>query len=208
MCINNTRALGLGETVNYFFSRYNNHYGGYGIDRVTYLIRSKNVLINEYGSLVWEHSCVFQGYEACTTRFKHHLNNIFQCQEYLQKHKIAWSDMINIITSNNPSKILTSTTRNPLDVIKTCSYNNTYIKSYKTVFTISAALDFNFHHFIADSLSRLARYIPFLQKNKDIMIHIQDAQTKYKRKGKSIVKLFLIIQYTSIYYYYMGKIKA
>lgn len=38
---------------------------------------------------------------------------------------------------------------------------------------ITALWDFNYHHFMADSLARLIKYISFLRLNTDVMLHIR-----------------------------------
>lgn len=46
-------------------------------------------------------------------------------------------------------------------------------KIYNRVMVITALWDFNYHHFMADSLARLIKYISFLRLNADIMLHIR-----------------------------------
>ena len=45
--------------------------------------------------------------------------------------------------------------------------------TYDRVFVITSTWDHNFHHFIVDSLVRLARNYKFLMDNPDVYIHIR-----------------------------------
>ena len=62
---------------------------------------------------------------------------------------------------------------------RTCYHKTTVnVKHYKRVFVITAAWDFNFHHFLIDEFSRLSLSYDFLMKpeNRDIKIHIRRAE--------------------------------
>jgi len=62
------------------------------------------------------------------------------------------------------------------DILDQKELNGSYIyapKHYKRVFLITAMWDYNYHHFIADSLARLSRHLKFLQANPDIYIHLR-----------------------------------
>lgn len=55
----------------------------------------------------------------------------------------------------------------------TTATGNGCFRYFEKVFVITALWDDNYHHFLIDSLSRLARALPFLLDNSDIMIHIR-----------------------------------
>ena len=52
------------------------------------------------------------------------------------------------------------------------------------VFVISAIWDYNYHHFIHDSVARLIRFLPFLLENKDIFIHVREMEKKNNKMKK------------------------
>eukprot|EP01036_Dinobryon_divergens_P024614 gene24614-33082_t len=47
------------------------------------------------------------------------------------------------------------------------------LRYYEKVFVIAALWDHNYHHFLIDSLARIARALPFLLDHPDIMIYIR-----------------------------------
>ncbi len=53
---------------------------------------------------------------------------------------------------------------------KTLLYKPRY---FKRVFIVQNQWDYNYHHFLAESLSRLIRNVKFLRANPDIYIHIR-----------------------------------
>lgn len=67
-----------------------------------------------------------------------------------------------------------------------CGGNSKFVPTrYKRVFIISASWDHNYHHFLSDSLSKLARHIDFLQRNPDIRIHIRSYEQYSPNKSGS-----------------------
>jgi hypothetical protein len=57
------------------------------------------------------------------------------------------------------------------------------------VFVISSIWDYNYHHFIHDSVARLVRFLPFLLENEDIFIHVREMEkknNKMKRQTKGM----------------------
>lgn len=49
---------------------------------------------------------------------------------------------------------------------------------FNRVFVITAMWDYNYHHFLHDSVSRLIRFLPFLQENEDVHIHVREFEKK------------------------------
>ena len=54
-----------------------------------------------------------------------------------------------------------------------CSANNTAPLEVDRVFVLSNRWDFNFGHFLTDSLARLARHVKFLRENRDVLVHLR-----------------------------------
>lgn len=188
-CYNVTRALGEGKATNTFYTDFYK----YPIERVMYLLKGKNAFISDKGT-VWFECGHFQGREGCETRWDHVGNNwINDCTKIMKKQDKTFNQMMSSITeSSNPSA-------DNIELINACCFNNTAAKSYKRVFIITASIDSNFHHLIADQLGRIARYLPFLRSNPDIMIHVREWETYepgYRRQDYEIYLVSTSTVYT------------
>jgi hypothetical protein len=73
---------------------------------------------------------------------------------------------------------------------------------YGKVFTIPALWDYNYHHFIVDSLVRLSRNLRYLRSNKDILIHVRSYEeydpkysknAAFKEKAKRMREMFFTL---------------
>ena len=160
-CVEFTRLLGDGHIAQ-FYDRYKS------IERIFYLIRGTNALVYPSGSVMF--ACgTYQGKEACESRWDHDIvgwrNN---CKGGTNK-ELAWDQLLTDV--QNPVKT---------KVIEKCCHNKTTAKHVSKLFIASAVHDVNFHHLIADSLARLTRYLPFLRRNPDVMIHIRQWELYYR----------------------------
>ena len=76
---------------------------------------------------------------------------------------------------------------NPKGVIgHTSDQSNLCLRYYEKVFVITALWDQNYHHFMIDSLARIARALPFLLDHPDIMIHIRAYEHIYVQHISSV----------------------
>lgn len=122
----------------------------------------------------------FIGYESCENKWDQAKDWWSKCMKTFSKHSLLWQD-IWPDTASDPQKhhdamvqIRNCSIR--WDILDQPQLNGSYIyapKHYKRVFVISAVWDYNYHHFIADSLARMSRHLRFLQANPDVYIHLR-----------------------------------
>jgi hypothetical protein len=181
LCYNLTKELADGKITNHFYTDFYT----YPIERAMYMLKGKDAIISEIGT-VWFQCGYFQGKEGCETRFDQFSSDwINGCQNVMKQQSKSWKQLLStIIDISNPSTDHTQ-------LIKACCYNNTSAKAFKKVFVIDGAMDYNFHHFIADELARVARYLPFLRSNPDIMVHIR-AQDTFFTQSKQDYEIYLV----------------
>ena len=174
LCYNVTKTVGKGTANNDIYTTFYS----YPIERVMYLLKGNKAIISDNGA-VWFECGYFQGREGCETRFGSLVSGwVNKCQKEVERQKITWKTVsASIVKTDN-------LTPDDTKLIHSCCFNNTAAQSYKRVFVIDGAMDFNFHHFIADELGRIARYLTFLRSNPDIMVHIRDHETFYKHRRR------------------------
>ena len=125
-----------------------------------YVARASNAFIHETG--ITFISCgYYQPLEGCETIFKFIGKRWWaRCSGELAKLKTTWTDMI---TGNQSAA---------------CAEKGDVISKHDAVFVISAAWDYNYHHFLIDGVAKLIRNIDFLLENPSIKIHIRRAEVK------------------------------
>ena len=179
LCYNVTKTVGKGTANNDIYTTFYTH----PIERVMYLLKGKNAIVNDIGT-VWFECGHFQGIEACETRWGHIGNDwINKCYNVVKQQKKSWSELSATIVKTD------NLTPNDTKLINACCFNNTAAKYFKKVFVITASIDSNFHHLISDELGRIARSLPFLRKNPDIIIHVREWETVepgYRRQDYEI----------------------
>jgi hypothetical protein len=177
LCYNVTKTLADGKIANHFYTDFYT----YPIERVMYTLKGKDAIISDTG-VVWFQCGYFQGKEGCETRFGHHATDwINGCQNVMKQQSKSWKQLLSSIIN----------TSDHTQLIQACCYNNTAAKAYKKVFVIDGAMDFNYHHFIADELARIARYLPFLRNNPDIMVHIRAHDTFFNHR-RPVHEIYLV----------------
>lgn len=151
--------------------------------RQFYMLTTKNAFIHPTGMLGLP--CGYYiGLENCENRFVHvPLDWQWQskCVPYLktQKGEVEWQEMWNHATNQADGFTMENTTL--LD--EYCRYREDratkkertiFPRKYKKVFVMSALWDYNYHHFVADSLARGVHHYKFLRENVDVMIHLRE----------------------------------
>ena len=116
----------------------------------------------------------FQGAEGCETRWEDIAKKWWsRCTHYLSKNKLNWADLWRADTTNPAALKMFRACADDSDM--TVKNNITIVPvQHDTVYVVSALWDYNFHHFIADSLARLARNLKMLRSREDIKIHIRE----------------------------------
>lgn len=142
------------------------------IKRAFYVIHGRQAFVHPSGAVGF--SCgYYMGHEACENRWNYAENWYKPCKAMMDKHTFEWRQIFDKTASaNTTDHILNSgcSDRTDLGSPNKRTFN---ITRHNKVFTIPALWDYNYHHWIADSLARLAHNLRFLRANPDIMIHVR-----------------------------------
>lgn len=155
-CYNITMKMANGNVEN-LYEEFKKEY------RAFYVLNHDNAYIHATGS-VGVDCGYFQGVEGCETRWTQGELWWKKCSNKLNSLRLPWSTLWLDSEDASPSQ---------LEGINTCKVYNLVPKQYDDVFVIDALWDFNFHHFMADSIARLVRHIDFLRDHPEVMIHIR-----------------------------------
>jgi hypothetical protein len=162
MCIDASKVAGLKMTA--FYDR--------GIRNLEpfYIAVAKNVLIHPKGTFA--KACGYvQSFESCVGMFKFIGKRWFQqCRHNARTSGYRWNELWN----GSHTSVQT--------LLETCFPNGSTDGNagqihhppvrYARVFVITATWDYNYGHFLTDSLVRLVYSLDFLRANKDVKIHI------------------------------------
>jgi hypothetical protein len=200
-CVRLARLTGESAVEIYSKYRHNVEY---------YMIRSAHALIHETG-IVGLPCGYFQPTEGCETIFKFLGKKWWnKCHKSFADRGATWP-----LSWKNLPKARASPTANgsgtgaavdgdaedagdahtrallaPFNTSGCLDAVKTPLTRHRRVLVIAAAWDHNYHHFIVDSLSRLARSIAFLKANPDVKIHIRRADQYAKERRANVgVKL-------------------
>lgn len=139
-------------------------YDAYKRNADFYVINAVNAVIHEAG-IIGLPCGYFQPLEGCETIFKYIGRKWWnRCNDQFKKAKTEWPTY----WKEKDDK--------QLSIFNATGCRDQYkgaIQRYDKVFVITASWDHNYHHFMIDSLSRLARHVDFLRDNPDIKIHIR-----------------------------------
>jgi hypothetical protein len=170
-CINMTQLASNGK-IYAFYDSFKK------VDRAFYLSIIKNGFIHPSGAVM--SSCgYYQGEELCENRWDYAGKWNTDCKNTLKRMKLQWD---NAFFPTDPEKVIKE--KDYKNLINGCSdktdlgspgaENGQFlVTKEEKVFIISSLWDYNYHHFISDSLGRLARHYDFLKKHSDIKIHIR-----------------------------------
>jgi len=121
----------------------------------------KHAFIHDSGIVGLECGYI-QLHDGCETKFRFMGRKWNEkCRNNLAKNLISWASLYH---DKNKFMELCGTSNDPQQEIPA---------TYDRVFVITSTWDHNFHHFIVDSLVRLARNYKFLMDNPDVYIHIR-----------------------------------
>ena len=146
------------------------------VDRTFYLSVIQHGFIHPSGA-VMARCGYYMGEELCENRWDYARKWHDDCKEGLKKNAIEWdalfSDELQQMTPPKAwSKMIdTCTDRSDLGIPGKNGIFN--ITKEDKVFIISSLWDYNYHHFMVDSLARLARNYEFLKKFPLIKIHVR-----------------------------------
>lgn len=168
-CLNMTFTAAEGKPLSFYNSfRQPN--------RAFYTSTFNHAYIHPVGSVAT--SCgYFMGQECCEGRFNQAENWYNECKRHLQKLKLRWEALWD---DTLPIKVIKGLQRHCIDrsdiAIPFGAKNaSTYLprRVNEKVFVITALWDYNYHHFFADSLARLAHALPYLRAHPEVFIHIR-----------------------------------
>lgn len=144
------------------------------IHRTFYISRGRNAVVHPNGAVGF--ACGhFQAQEACETRWEQTDAWWTKCNTELSSAGLSWKSLWSATNSSEKA----------MAVIEACTIDQelgrrglnitTLFRPHKfrRVFVITALWDFNYHHFIADSLARLVRNLRFLLSEPDVYIHVR-----------------------------------
>ena len=175
MCVNISRTLGYGYTLNNIYEQFSK------ITCTSYLIEGRQGVIDKLGSVMF--SCgMYKGHEGGETRFSNSLDWAHKCRDYLKQSNVPWNTFFHQI--RNPDQ---------QDIIANCSSNKLPAIFHRKLFIMTAIWDMNFHHFLVDSLSRIARYLDFLRRHPEIMIHFRNFDPNTPTKSRDMILSLLRI---------------
>jgi hypothetical protein len=148
-----------------------------------YMLSSKEAFVHPTGMIGL--SCGYYiGLESCENRFSHIPGDWGwenKCVPYLRTEEgsRAWETLWKDVGS----KVDGVTMENQTLLDEYCRYREDrstpkertiFPRKYKKMFVMPALWDYNYHHFVADSLARGAHHYKFLRDNEDVMIHIRE----------------------------------
>lgn len=178
-CIKMTKISASGGKIYSFYENFRQ------IDRSFYLMQVFNGFVHPSGSVMTQCG-YYQGEESCENRWNQAKDWTKICHQWLHSSKIPWGGLFN--KSDMQGSHLQSFQETCLDHSEsgTPFKNSPQLRKIEKVFVISALWDYNYHHFVADSLARLAPVYRLLLEQEDIFIHIRSFEDYDRLYEKSI----------------------
>eukprot|EP01040_Poterioochromonas_malhamensis_P007013 gene7013-7572_t len=169
-CINMTQVAATDGKIYSFYESFKR------VDRAYYISKARNAFIHPSGAVMT--SCgYYMGQELCENRWDYARDWNERCKDSLQKNNYSWDIFFNQTLQQQLSPTdydnLIEGCADNTDLGKPKQIAKFKVNKENRVFIISSLWDYNYHHFIADSLARLTRYYSFLKNNPDIKIHLR-----------------------------------
>src|SRR5690348_13085773 len=131
--------------------------------------------------------CCYRSQDGCETRWDHIAKPWWhRCHHYMQQQRLEWSSLWEYPSSLKDTDTINRGTRNhsqlQLELYQKCSDDSVLAKYHKfspipqrveRAFVIDALWDFNYHHFLADSVARLISNLRYLQRHPDVKVHVR-----------------------------------
>jgi len=168
MCMDALRSVSQGKVESFYDTIRT-------MRRDFYILHIRNALIHPAGIAAWDCG-YYLGSDGCESRFGMATDWWNGCRGFLTQSSLSLHHLFNSTAVLHPrdatSRPLKKLSVNTTLLYHHCGHNSKPINEYDKVFVISALWDYNYYHFVIDSLARMIRHIKFLRKNQDIMIHI------------------------------------
>ncbi len=131
------------------------------------------------------------GAEGCETRWGSHIQSWYdRCHTAMSGQSTSLEGLwgSDAVRRNTTAEVFQNcTTDHDLDRFADLNKTDLFVPHFhKRVFVIAALWDYNYHHFIADSLARLVRNLRFLRANRDVVIHIRAVENYDTNPIKSV----------------------
>lgn len=131
--------------------------------RAFYLLYARDAFVHLTGAVALDCG-YFQGAEGCETRWDAAEKWYRRCKGQMVEAGLPWRALWADPKTASSEEVA---------VQERCKVFRRLPVQHDRVFVIDALWDFNYHHFIADSIARLSRHIHFLRENSDVKIHIR-----------------------------------
>eukprot|EP00981_Chlorochromonas_danica_P000847 scaffold198_cov169-Ochromonas_danica.AAC.18 len=143
-----------------------------------YLVMQQHVLIHEAG-VVAQHCGYFQCLEGCETVFKFIGRKWYnKCKADLNRNGISWKVATSPTSPLLPSQATTGS-NHTMNLCRGVGWEEW--KYAEQVLIVSSLWDNNYHHFLIDGLARLIHYLPLLEANPLMKIHLRASERSIKR---------------------------
>jgi hypothetical protein len=145
------------------------------VERTSYVMRGEYAYVHPTGAVGLECG-YFKGLEGCETRWDQATEWWKRCTGHLRQHRLQWRDLWDKRQDSFEA----------MKIYKACQDDSELMRFHKIspvpaahdkVFVATALWDFNYHHFLADSLARIVTSIRFLRSHPDVKIHVRSLET-------------------------------
>jgi hypothetical protein len=167
-CVEQVKRVSNGDIVP-FYDEYKK------VERTSYVMRGEYAYVHPTGAVGLECG-YFKGLEGCETRWDQATEWWTRCTGHLRQHRLQWRDLWDKRQNSFEA----------MKIYKACQDNSELMRFHKIspvpaphdkVFVATALWDFNYHHFLADSLARVITSIRFLRSHPDVKIHVRSLET-------------------------------
>lgn len=156
------------------------------VNRSFYIAHIKNAFIQPTGT-VGVDCGYFQGDEGCETRYHYGKQWYDNCKKNLKRLNRNLDDFWNPLLPVEERHSMEEGCGEYNDRSRIFLTKEFKVTRQKKVLLATALWDFNFHHFLIDSLGRIIRCIQFLRNNPDVMIHIRSFEDYDKFQAENVV---------------------
>lgn len=149
-----------------------------GIDRAFYIAYIKDGFVHPSGA-VGVACGYYMGEECCENRWDYAREWYTNCQAELSRQKLPWTSLWSdsIPSAGRDQLIEQCTDHRDLGLPFNGRVSSHVPTTVSKVFVMPALWDYNFHHFVADSLARLSHSIKYLRRHPDVYIHTREFET-------------------------------
>jgi hypothetical protein len=192
-CLEMTYLAGKGKPVSYYTEFRD-------VDRAFYFAYINHGLVHASGA-VGAQCGYYMGEECCENRWDYANKWHTDCLATFDKLKLPWTALWDTsLSSTNQNALYEGCISHtdlglPYDGKVTITSPEHIPHKVKKLFVMPALWDYNFHHFVADSLGRMSHSIKYLKKHTDVMIHLRSfelydsmhfKETKYIERVKEM----------------------